>query len=301
LVKGIVLVDISIIYVNWNCAEEIIASIDSVYRHCEGASIEIIVVDNDSAEGTGGLERDDIRLILNQENSGFGAGCNLGARQASGQFLLFLNPDTLILNNIFTKSMDFLKEHPETGAIGPMTLETDGTIHYGAGKSFPTLFFDFLEHSTITFRYPKNRILGAPYYSFWDHKSTRTVDTLLGACMMFRKDVFEAINGFDETFFLYYEEVDLCKRTWMAGYNIFYLHDCLIIHKGKKSTTKRYGHVDKMIFQYLESAYIYFLKHHGQLYASIWKKMISGIYLVRYLKKRKPVFFSYFKWGVKGV
>lgn len=295
------MIDISIIYVNWNCAEEIISSIDSVYRYCGGTRIEIIVVDNKSAEGTKELERDDIRLILNHENSGFGAGCNLAARQATGQFLMFLNPDTLILNNIFSKSMDFLKYHPETGAVGPMTLETDGSIHYGAGKSFPTLFYDFLEHSTIAFRFPQNRILGTPYYSFWDHKSTRTVDTLLGACMMFRRDVFESLNGFDENFFLYYEEVDLCKRTWQEGYNIFYLHDCLILHKGKKSTTKRYGNVDNMILQYLESAYFYFSKHHGKSYARIWKKMISGIYLLRFLKKRKPIFLSYFKWGMKGV
>jgi len=293
--------DISIIYVNWNSAREILESIGSVYRHCAGMNFEIIVVDNNSAEGTALLERNDISLIKNSENPGFGAGCNKGAAKASGKYLLFLNPDTILENNILERMTIFFQKHPETGALGPMVLEADGSVHLGAGKSFPSLFFDFLEHSTLAFRFPEHRIMGKPYYSYWDHRSTRTVDTLIGACMMFRRDLFFRVKGFDEDFFLYYEETDLCKRAWMAGYRIYYLHECRIRHLEKISTTKRYGHVEQMVFQYLDSAFIYFSKHHGRFYASLWKKMISGIYLIRYLVSGNPVFFSYCKWGIGHV
>ncbi|MCA1986947.1 MAG: glycosyltransferase family 2 protein, partial [Desulfovibrio sp.] len=218
--------DVSIIYVNWNAADEIAASIESVRNTVAGVAYEIIVVDNNSPESCDVLDQEDVVLIRNPVNAGFGAGCNLGVSRSRGRHLLFLNPDTRLRNDILSCLSRFLDEHPTAGACGPMVLREDGSIDYGAARANLTVFNEFLEHSTLAFRFPRSKILGRPYYSYWDHQSTRTVDSLLGACMLFRRDLFQQLGGFDERFFLYAEEVDLCKRTWDAGFEIYYVHTC---------------------------------------------------------------------------
>ncbi len=290
--------DVSIIYVNWNCVADIRESIASVQKWTQNLDYELIVVDNASKEDISILEWEDIKLIRNQSNLGFGSGCNVGARQARGNFLLFLNPDTVFLNDVLGCLVSFLLEHPQAGCAGPLTLESDGLIHYGAARSLPSLTNEFLEHSALTFKLQNNRFIGKPYYSYWDHQSTRQVDALLGACMMFRRDVFEMLGGFDENFFLYYEEVDLCKRTLQAGYRVWYVHTCKILHEGHKSVIKVYGSIDPMFLLYFESAEKYLTKHHGRIYTIIWRVMLSGIYLARFLRKRRPKHLLYFKWGL---
>ncbi len=116
--------DVSIIYVNWNCADEILASLASVREWTQNPSYEIIVVDNASAAGTGALALDPgIRLILSSENGGFGAGCNLGVQSARGRYFLFLNPDTRFLNDVLGELICFLKNHLSAGAAGPLMLD----------------------------------------------------------------------------------------------------------------------------------------------------------------------------------
>lgn len=290
--------DVSVIYVNYNSSDEIIGSIDTLYKWTAGLEFEIIVVDNDSKEDFSILERDDIHLVKNNRNAGFGAGCNLGAKCARGDFLLFLNPDTLLLSDVLNCLVTFLKERPEAGGAGPMVLEEDGSIHYGAARSFPSLTNEFLEHSTITFKYPDGKFTGRPYLSFWDHKSTKPVDTLIGACMMFRREIFDSLGGFDEQFFLFYEEVDLCRRTWDSGKQIWYVHSCGILHEGHTSVAREYGSVSSVTGIYFESAEKYFKKHFGKLYALTWRVMISCLYLARYIRRRRPFLWANFKWGI---
>lgn len=290
--------DVSIIYVNWNCADEIRDSIASVQHWTKDLDYELIVVDNASKEGISVLARDDITLIHNPTNVGFAAGCNIGARKAQGDFLVFLNPDTVLLNDVLGCLVSFLSENQGVGCAGPMILEIDGSIHYGAARSFPSITNEFLEHTTLTFKFQNSHFAGRPYYSYWDHQSTRPVNTLLGACMMFQRGVFEMVGGFDENFFLYYEEVDLCKRTSQAGYQVWYVHTCKILHEGHKSVIKEYGSIDPMLLIYFESAEKYFKKHHGRSYVFLWRLMFSGIYLARFLYKRKPEHWLFFKWGI---
>lgn len=288
--------DVSVIYVNWNSADEILGSVTTVQSCTASVAFEIIVVDNASADGVEQLTRDGIRLIQNDRNLGFGSACNIGARDAKGEFLLFLNPDTLLKNDLLGILSSFLRSHPAAGGAGAQVLEEDGRIHFGAGRSFPSIINEFLEHTTLTFRFPRGRFFGKPYYSYWDHNSTRPVDSLLGACMMFRHELFKDLGGFDPRFFLYYEETDLCKRFWDAGFPIYYVHTARLLHKGKLSTTKFYGDVNNMIYQYLTSASLYFKKHHGTNYARLWKGLVAFVYLCRFLLSRKSLLFSYCKW-----
>jgi GT2 family glycosyltransferase len=127
--------DVSVIYVNWNAAEEIAASIVSAKEHVRDLDYEIIVVDNDSPESCAVLEQDGVLLIRNPVNSGFGAGCNLGAAHSRGRYLLFLNPDTRLQNDILSCLSQFLDETPTAGGCGPMVLREDGGIDFGAARA----------------------------------------------------------------------------------------------------------------------------------------------------------------------
>lgn len=291
--------DVSIIYVNWNCDEEIRASVASVRQQTETCTYEILVVDNNSPNGPGSLESlQGIRLIRNLENKGFGAGCNVGAREATGRYLLFLNPDTRFENDVLAELSEFLEEHPAAVMAGPMVVSEAGEVMFEGGRSLPTLYNEFLQHSALTFRYPQGRWTSQPYLSRWDHLSTRRVGSILGACMLVRTDAFLRMAGFDEKFFLYAEEVDLCYRLRKAGGEVWYVHTARMMHKERQSTLQMFGSVGKIVLQNMRSQHYYFVKHYGRLHAWTWRYMVAALYLLRYVLRRKKLHLEYFRWAI---
>ena len=291
--------DVSIIYVNWSCAEEILASIASIRQWAGTRPYEVIVVDNNSPDGIGSLAEDgSIRLIRNLENKGFGAGCNLGARHASGKYLLFLNPDTRFLNDVLGELAQFLDAHPSAGLAGPLVEDGAGKVLFEAGRSLPTLFGEFLQHSTLAFRFPRGVLTSLPYLSRWDHLSTREVETVLGACMLVRSEVFRATGGFDEAFFLYSEDLDLCHRIRKAGHEVWYVHSARLMHKERQSTIQMFGSVGWIVLQNMRSQHYYFQKHYGAFTAFLWRHMIAGLYFLRYLRSRDRLHLEYAKWAI---
>jgi GT2 family glycosyltransferase len=294
-------VDVSVIYVNWNCADEITASIASVRTWTKHVNYEIIVIDNASMQGTGSLGSDSgIRLIQSRENRGFGAGCNLGATYAAGRYLLFLNPDTRFLNDVLGQLTAFLDEHQRVGVAGPLTEDEDGRLLFEAGRSLPTLLNEFLDHSTLAFHFPKFLLTSRPYLSNWDHQSTREVETVLGACMLIREGLFRQLGGFDEKFFLYSEELDLCCRLRKAGHQIWYVHTAWLMHKERQSTMQLFGSIGRIALQNLKSQHYYFQKHYGPGTAFLWRHMIAALYFLRYLKSREKLFLEYSRWAVSA-
>ena len=293
--------DASIIYVNWNCAEEIAGSISSVRQWTRQLQYEIIVVDNESPQGNGELEQDPgIRLIRSGRNGGFGAGCNYGARHASGRYLLFLNPDTRFLNDVLGDLSGFLEKHPKAALAGPLIVDLDGKIQFNAGRSLPTLKNDFLEHSTLAYKFPQASWASRPWLSDWDHLSTREVEGVVGACMLVRSAAFHAVEGFDEAFFLYSEELDLCQRLRKAGLEIWYVHTARLLHKERQSTLQFYGSTARMGLQIVRSQHQYFRKHYGAGGGFIWRNMIALIYLVRYLRNRDQYCLDVLRWAISG-
>jgi GT2 family glycosyltransferase len=291
--------DVSIIYVNWNCEEEIVASLVSVRQWTHRFKYEVIVVDNASAQGTQGMQLDaGIRLILNSENGGFGAGCNLGARHASGRYLLFLNPDTRFLNDVVKELVGFLDGHFLAAVAGPMVVDEHNNVRFNAGRSLPTLFNEFLQHSSLTFRFPRCSWTSEPYLSGWDHRSTREVESVVGACLMIRTELFRSIRGFDEAFFLYSEELDLCCRIRKAGHQVWYVHTGRLMHKEQRSTMQLFGSLGRIVLQNMRSQHYYFRKHRGRAVAYVWRHMIVAIYLCRYLLSRNRLHLEYVKWAM---
>jgi GT2 family glycosyltransferase len=293
--------EVSIIYVNWNCEKEILDSIASVRERSQAIDYEVIVVDNASLQEPSTLALDpSVQLIRNNANGGFGAGCNLGARHAEGRYLLFLNPDTRFLNDVLAELVQFLDRNPRAAIAGPLVEDGAGRLSFEAGRSLPTLFNEFLQHSTLAFKFPKSPWTSQPYLSCWDHKSTREVETVLGACMLVRADAFRRIGGFDEAFFLYSEELDLCHRFRGAGLQIWYVHTARLLHKERQSTIQLFGSVGRIVLQNMHSQHYYFKKHYGPRIAFLWRHMIAALYLLRYLVSKDSLHYEYFRWAIKA-
>lgn len=225
---------ISVIYVNWNTKNVLANSLESLRKHNRLESIEIIVVDNSSGDGTiEWLHRDwpDIKIVSLDKNVGFAVGNNKGAECATGEYLLLLNTDTIVLPTTLSGLMSVLTENPQVGCVGARHLNTDGTLQRSM-DSFPNLEADFF---TLTELHRLNwvaRFLGRRHAWWSDHCEYREVDWVNGACMLIRRRTFEEVGGFDPRFFIYGEEVDLCYRIRKAGWKIVFSPDAEIIHFG---------------------------------------------------------------------
>lgn len=294
--------DVSIIYVNTNEEEEILGSLVSVREWTQAVKYEVIVSDNASAQGTQRMQLDPgIRLICGSKNRGFGAGCNRGARHAVGRYLLFLNPDTRFRNDVVAELVRFLDSHPHAAVAAPMLVDEHDNVRCNGVQSLPTLFNEFLVHSTLTFRFPRCSWTAEPYLPGWDHCSTREVESVNGASLMVRSEVFHSIDGFDEAFFLYSEELDLCCRIRKAGHQVWYVHTGRVMHEEHHTTVQVLGSVSRIILQNMRSQHYYFRKHHGKAVAFVWRYMIAALYLCRYVFGRNKLhleYLEYAKWAM---
>ena len=228
---------LSIIIVSWNVCDYLVDCIESILKNCRLLQYEIIVIDNASTDGTVDLIKNKypgLILIINDTNKGFAYANNQGIRQARGRYLLFLNPDTIIKPDAVEKMLTFLEQNKDVGAIGPRLLNKDLTIQHSV-RTFPTFRGALYRHTILRyFGLFKN------HHEKWrmkDFKSDRLtdVDQLMGAAILAEKDLVLKMGGFDERFFMYYEEADFCYRIKKAGYRIVYFPDASIIHLGGKS------------------------------------------------------------------
>jgi len=267
---------VSIIIVNYNSEQTIGSCIDALYSHVSGIAYEIIVVDNASAPASVRFIKEnypDVKLLENGENKGFGAANNMGARHASGYYLFCLNPDAILLDNAVLRFYQFLEEEKSDVVCcgGNLVKETgEPTTSYG---NFPTVF---QEWSDMGFRrfYPKyyDKYLGLS-------KTCRRMTTpervsyITGADIFIRKDIFMELGGFDENFFLYYEETDLFYRLSRKGYHSYILPQVKIIHLEGPSMLKN-GKLNYEKWAFWEkSKYYYFRKNKSWFVAWIVKGM----------------------------
>ncbi|MBN2400226.1 MAG: glycosyltransferase family 2 protein [Candidatus Aminicenantes bacterium] len=218
--------DLSIIVVNWNSRQFIRACLNSIYSLPHDLTFECIVVDNHSSDGSCKIiskEFPAVQLIENPANLGFAAANNQGARAAAARFLLFLNPDTLIHPGTLDGAVAFMEQHPDAGIMGCRTVHPDGTLQATA-FTFPSKLRMFAYVSGLNRFFKLSR--------FRNHSVRRTPDYVQGSFLIISKDLFDDSGGFDERFFLYAEEVDLCMRVKAAGFTIYYNPAVSITHHG---------------------------------------------------------------------
>lgn len=247
----------SIVIVNWKSISLLLNCIDSIKKHTQ-ATYEIIVIDNSSGnEEQKELKKmEGIRLILNTENRGFAAANNQGFDIANGDYILMLNPDTIVLNNSIDEMIDFLKKRPTIHAVGPKLYYSEKLDYHPSVKQFPTPFKQLLWMLPLSgvLRNLKTKITFNP-------DKIQRVNCVWGAAIMFKKEVFEKIGYLDERFFIYSEEVDFCKRMSIAGLNIYYFPKAEIIHYGGKSQEKASVSKNRMLWTSLSK---YFEKYFSE-------------------------------------
>ncbi|MDD5231122.1 MAG: glycosyltransferase [Candidatus Marinimicrobia bacterium] len=230
---------ISVIIVSYNVKEFLQQCILSLKNALDGMEHEIIVVDNDSVDGSVNLIRQkfpEILLIENHFNKGFAAACNQGLAIARGEFILLLNPDTMLQEDTINVMVKFFEDHPEAGAAGCKILNADGTLQLACRRTFPTPAVALPKLLGLSRLFPKVKAFSRYNLTYLDPDQMTEVDAVSGSFLMFRRTVYEKIGGLDEAYFLYGEDLDYCYRIKKGGWKIFYVPGTKIIHYKGEST-----------------------------------------------------------------
>jgi GT2 family glycosyltransferase len=270
--------DLSIIIVNWNTDSVLSNCLDSLYESIRKSSlsIETILVDNNSTDDSlhGVVENNLNPKILRQsENLGFGKACNRGAMEASGKYLLFLNPDTLIVENAVNDLFSFMENHRDVGIAGPQLVDPDGVLQPSASPRLEL-------RSELLHLFHLNAINPFNQYRMdsWNKQTAREVEVLQGACLIVRQEVFIDLGGFDERFFMYTEEVDLCFRCRQEGWKIIWVPWIRVLHIGGHSTSQK---EEMMFLELYRSKIEYFRKHRNNQSVILYKLLLFVVALTR--------------------
>jgi GT2 family glycosyltransferase len=278
--------DFSIIIVNYNTIEQTKNCIDSILKYTVDILYEIILIDNNSSDGSNKyfINYPDIKFFQNKENVGFARANNLGANIATGKYILFLNPDTILLNNALKYFYDFFESQDKEkniGALGCYLLNSDLTLANSYFK-FPTILSNFKsELNIILKKLFKSNFIKNTRINYKGSVRTLEVDYVIGAALMIKREIFIKINGFDNDFFLYFEETDIQKRLKLIGFNNYVITGPKIIHFGGQSSIKDYSYL-KYKINYFKSNFIYFRKHHTFIENLIMRILITPL-LLRFL------------------
>jgi GT2 family glycosyltransferase len=244
--------EVSVVVVTLNALPLLERCLDSVRGY------ETIVVDHGSTDGTVDLVRERFpeARVIEQENLGFGAGNNTGMRAASGDYFLLLNADAWVLDDAVEKLVAFAEQHPEAAVVGPKLRNPDGTLQRSV-RGFPSPWRIATEYLFLRKLAPRSRLLNSFYGAGFDHESVRAAEFLGGACLLVRRDAYEAVGGFDEDFFLMSEEVDWCYRFRQAGWKVLFYPGADVVHVVTSSA-------DPAKFRHLVRGHLRFLlKHRG--------------------------------------
>ncbi len=264
--------DLTIAIVSYNAKEELRACLESVFASTHLESFEVVVADNASSDGTVEMlaaRFPQVRVIASPENLGFGGGCNLCWQQAKASLVLFLNSDTLVSDGALDRLVAISRERPEAAVIGPRLLYPDGEVQMSFG-AMPGIASEMMQklwnrgyargkgplRSAVRSRYSRDRY----------------VDWVSAACLLTRRDTLETVSGFDENFFLYSEDVDLCARIRATGGRILFTPEVDIVHLvGRSSATNR----ERVVYESHRSRLYFYEKHHRGLELFLLKRYMS--------------------------
>ncbi|WP_176954558.1 glycosyltransferase family 2 protein [Niabella drilacis] len=232
---------LSIIIVSYNVKYFLEHCLLSVQRAAKDIATEIIVVDNCSTDGSLEYLRPlfpQVLFIANKENAGFGRACNQGLHHSTGRFVLFLNPDTLVPEDCFSQCLQVFEQHKKVGALGIRMINGQGVFLKESKRGFPSFSAAFFKLSGIHRLFPGSRFFNRYYMGHLDAQKDQVIEALAGAFMLLPRSVLEKTGSFDESFFMYGEDIDLSYRVYKAGYENYYLSAPVIIHFKGESTAK---------------------------------------------------------------
>lgn len=273
---------LSIVILCWNDLRVIRDCLRSIFAGTHAISFEVLVSDNGSTDGSIEFIHENypsVRVLENRANLGFAKGNNVGIRASRGEYVLILNPDTIIHDGALDNLVAFADRHSEAGGFGCRVQNRDGSYQISA-RLFPTvwrfwvhaLYLKVLERFSSVFAYEE--------YAGWKGDSEREVDWQSGCCVMFRSDLLRKLGGFDEQFFYHFEEVDLCRRVWNAGAPIRFTPEAVITHLGGQSVSR---FPIRFEIEKHRSRYRYFYKHFGPRAANQCRHLSIATIRVRQL------------------
>jgi GT2 family glycosyltransferase len=265
---------LSIIIVNYNVRYFLEQCLKSVYRALDGIEAEVFVVDNNSVDGSVDMVQEqfpDVKLIANKHNPGFAKANNQAIRQAQGKYILLLNPDTVVQEDTFSLSIDFMEAHPDAGGLGIKMIDGKGNYLPESKRGLPTPWVAFYKIFGLTRFFPRSRVFARYYLGHLDHQKNQEVEVLAGAYMLMPKAVLDKIGPLDEDFFMYGEDIDLSYRILKGGYKNYYLADSSIIHYKGESTKK--GSLN-YVFIFYKAMVIFAKKHFSHRYARAYSTVI---------------------------
>lgn len=261
---------VSVIIVSYNVAHFIAACLDSVKKALRNIEAEIFIVDNNSSDDSCQLIKEyypEVILIENKENLGFAKANNQAVHISNGELIHFLNPDTVIPEDFYEKSIDFLERHPNAASVGPRII--DGLGHYAidSKKSFPTIKSSVFKILGLSKVFPKSPYWNAYYAADIDEFETAKVDILSGCCLLIKKEMMMSAGGsFDESYFMYCEDFDLCQRVNLKGFDNYYFPEVTMIHYKGESTKK-------LTYQYLDTFYKAMTIFVKKYYSPFWGRL----------------------------
>jgi GT2 family glycosyltransferase len=285
---------ISVIIVSYNTSGLLKRCLESLYRYPGSHELEVFVVDNDSKDDSVQMVKDnfkDVILIENEINMGFAAANNQAYERATGDYIILLNPDTEIKPGSIDNAVNFLESHPEAALCGGRLINPEGELDPSA-RRFPNSLYKLFTITGLSDKYP-DTFLGRGDFKSFDHNSVMEVDWVPGTFTVYRQSVLKQFGLFDERFYVYYEETDLCLRIKRAGWKVYFLPDAEVIHVGGASAKTRKdlkfqkGGSQVMMFR-LRSEYLYFRKNFGLFSVLANAGVEIGWFLLRYLANLRP-------------
>ncbi len=276
-------IDISIVIVNYKVKEYIANLLNSLKKAQADFNLEIFVVDNDSQDNSVDYLRaryEDVIYIENKENVGFGVANNQAIMQARGEFTLIINPDTLVSEDTLEIMVNHMRHNLKCGASGCKILNPDGTFAPESKRTIPTINTAINKVLGLNTLFPKSKVFGSYYLGWLDENERSHIEVLSGCFMFWRTELLKSLNGFDERFFMYGEDIDLCYRIQSTDYYIEYVPTTSIIHYKGESTRKgdlKYVRIfNKALFQFFD-------KHYSSNYSKVFRSLVFTAIWIRIL------------------
>jgi GT2 family glycosyltransferase len=286
-------IDVSVVIISLNTQKVLRECLECLARESVGLTVETIIVDNGSKDDSVAMVRAEfpaVQLIETGENLGFGRANNVAFEKARGRYIVLLNSDAFLTPDSLRKSVEKMDRDPKIGLAGARLTGRDGSWQPSA-RMFPNILTDFFVLSGLSGRFPKSRLFGRFDRTWADQMQPMAVDWVPGAYSILRREALEKVGHFDPRFFLYYEEVDLCKRIKAAGYSIWYWPDIVVIHIGGESSRQmkslqmsKAG--SQLTLWRMRSTLLYYRKNHG-LQAHLARMLETFWFSQRALRKQR--------------
>ena len=272
---------LSVIIVNFNVKFFLEQCLCSLEKALININAEVIVVDNNSSDGSVEYLQQkfpSVLILQNDVNMGFAKACNLGLSVAKGEYILFLNPDTLLSENAIQVSLEFFDHNPDTGAIGLKMIDGSGSFLKESKRSFPSPLTSLFKLFGLSRLFPRSKMFSRYHLGHLDKNQAHKVEVLAGAYFFTRKTILDKLGSFDERFFMYGEDVDLSYRIYKAGFNNYYLPEASIIHFKGESTKRGSLNYVRMFYKAMSQ---FVEKHYGGAKATFFRFAIQTAIIIR--------------------